>query len=79
MKYTHVQIKTVRCVPVRSNLQIINVFLCTDSTELSGQVGIAAAADNYRFPGFASRPDNRPRSVIIFVIFLTYLLNNLIH
>ena len=78
MKYTHVQMKTVRCVPARSNLHITKVFLCTDSTERSALVG-AAAADSSRIPGFASRPNNRSLSVISFVIFLTYLWNNLIH
>jgi len=69
--------KTLRCVPVSRSLHIINVFFCTDVTELGGQVGVTAA-DNSRIPGFASRPDNRPKFVIFFVIFLTYLWNNLI-
>jgi len=61
--------KTVDRVPVRSSLHILNVFLCTDATELIGQF-VITAAEYSRIPGFASRPGNRPSSVIFFVIFL---------
>ena len=55
MKHTYVEIKIVKYVPVHSSLHISNGFLCTDATELSGEVRITAA-EYSRIPGFAFRP-----------------------
>jgi len=68
VKYTHVQIKILRCDPVRSSLHNLKDFFCNDATELIGQFGIIGA-EYSRISGFASRPGNRSRSVILFVIF----------
>jgi hypothetical protein len=71
VKYTQVQMQAVNYVQVRSSLSILNVFFCTDATELSGQFGITAA-EYYRIPEVACRPRKRPRSVIFFAIFLKF-------
>jgi hypothetical protein len=66
VKYTHVHLKTLHCVPFRCSLHILKVFLCTDATERNGQFGVTAAEIS-RIPGFPYRSGNRSCSLMFFV------------